>query len=215
MRWENDRQFGGGGSSQGDTIKTVTNINLVEVDWAVTGVSMSNTVQQPFQGTTELHGFMGCQFDSVSVDAIKGQIHDETGVAVALGDAAKGGDAKAAKMFESRQTTEFADSVIRKNRPETFLGEVGHFVADEVDMVMGRFMRTALEAGVNVCVGPAGGAGHDRHAMITEGDEEAGGRMGKVFQVGGEVAGTTCRGDVGGPIGRGTQGLQGRMHNLT
>jgi hypothetical protein len=39
-------------------IKTITNINLVEVDWAVTGVSMANSVQQAFQGTTKLHGFM-------------------------------------------------------------------------------------------------------------------------------------------------------------
>jgi hypothetical protein len=61
----------------------------------------------------------------------------------------------------------------------------------------------------------AGGAGHDRHAMITEGDEESGGRMGKLFEVGGEVAGATCGGDVGGPIGGGTQVLQRRMYNLT
>jgi hypothetical protein len=46
-------------------------------------------------------------------------------------------------------------------------------------------MRTALEASGEVCVGPAGGAGDDRHAMITEGDEEAGGKMGKCFEVGG------------------------------
>jgi hypothetical protein len=59
-------------------------------------------------------------------------------------------------------------------------------------MVMGRFMRTTLEAGVDVCVGPAGGAGHNRHAMITEGDEEAGGGVGEFFEVGGEVAWTTC-----------------------
>jgi hypothetical protein len=71
-------------------------------------------------------------------------------------------------------------------------------------------MRTALEAGVEVCVGPAGGAGDDRQAMITEGDKEAGGRMGKFFEVGGEVAWTPCGGYyVEGPIGRGTQTLQG------
>jgi hypothetical protein len=76
-------------------------------------------------------------------------------------------------------------------------------------------MRAALEAGVEVCVGPAGGAGDDRHAMITEGDEEAGGRTWKFFEVGGEVAWTSCGGYVGGPIGRGMQTLQGRVHNLT
>jgi hypothetical protein len=118
-------------------------------------------------------------------------------------------------MFETRQSTEFADSFIWKHRPETFLGKVGHLVPDEVDMVMGRGMRTALDAGVNVCIGPVGGAGDNRHAMITEGDEEAGGRMGKVFEVGGEVAWTPCGGYVGGPVGRGTQVLQGRMHDLT
>jgi hypothetical protein len=58
-------------------------------------------------------------------------------------------------------------------------------------------------------------AGHDRHAMITEGDEESGGWMGKLFEVGGEVAGATCGGDVGGPIGGGTQVLQGRIHDVT
>ena len=109
------------------------------------------------------------------------------------------------------------DSCIRKHPPETFLGKVGPLVADEVDMVlMGRFMRTAPELGVDVRVRPAGGAGHDRHAMITEGDEEAGGRMGELFEVGGEVARTTCGGYVvGGLIGRGTQVLQGQMHDLT
>jgi hypothetical protein len=93
-------------------------------------------------------------------------------------------------MFETRQSTEFADSFKRKHHPETFfLGKIGHLVPDEVDMVMGRRgMRTALEAGVEVCVGPVGGAGDDQHAMITEGDEEAGGRIEKFFEVGGEVA---------------------------
>ena len=118
-------------------------------------------------------------------------------------------------MFEPGQTTKLADCFVRNNRPETFLGEVGHFVADEVDVVMGRLMGASEDAGVDVGVRPAGSAGKDWHAMITEGDKETGGRMGKRFQVRGEVAGTTCRGDVGGPIGRGTQGLQGRMHNLT
>jgi hypothetical protein len=70
---------------------------------------MPNTKQQPLQCTTELHRFVGCQFDSVSVDAIKRQIHDETGAAVALGNTAEG-DAKAAEMFETRETTKFADS---------------------------------------------------------------------------------------------------------
>jgi len=64
-------------------------------------------------------------------------------------------------------------------------------------------MRTALESGVDVCVGPAGSAGKDRHAMIMEGDKETGGRMGKRFQVRGEVAGAMCGGNVGGPIGGG------------
>ena len=100
---------------------------------------MPNTKQQPLQGTPELHGFVGCQFDSVSVDAIKGQIHDETGAAVALGDTAtKGGHTKAAKVFESQEEmTKFADSFIRKHRPETFAGKVGQFVPHKVDMVMG------------------------------------------------------------------------------
>jgi hypothetical protein len=51
--------------------------------------------------------------------------------------------------------------------------------------------------------------------MITEGDEESGGWMGKFFEVGGEVAGATGGGYVGGPIGGGAQVLQGRMHDLT
>jgi hypothetical protein len=72
--------------------------------------------------------------------------------AVALGDTAEGGDAKAAEMFETQQSTYFVDSFIRKHRPETFLGEIGHFVPDKVDMVMSRGMRTALEAGVEVCI---------------------------------------------------------------
>jgi hypothetical protein len=120
-------------------------------------------------------------------------------------------------MFETREMMKFADSFIRKHLQETFPGKVGRLVPHKVDMVMGRGMRTALEAGVEVCVGPAGGAGDDRqHAMITEGDKEAGGRMGKFFEVRGEVARTSCGGYVGGPIRRGTQMLQGRrVHNLT
>jgi hypothetical protein len=75
-----------------------------------------NTKQQPLQCTTELHSFVGCQFDSVSVDAIKGQIHDETGAAVALGDTAKGGHAnKAAEMFETRgEMTKFRKEMRRR-----------------------------------------------------------------------------------------------------
>jgi hypothetical protein len=78
-------------------------------------------------------------------------------------------------MFEARETTKFAVSfVVRKHRPETFSGNVGHFVSHEVDMVMGGGLRTSLEAGGEIIVGPAGGAGDNRHAMIMEGDEEAG-----------------------------------------
>jgi hypothetical protein len=105
---------------------------------------MSNMKQKPLQGTPELHGFVGCQFDSVSVDVVKGQIHDEPGTTVALGDTTEGGDAKAAEMFETRQATELADCFIWKHRPETFLGKIGHLVADEVDRVMGRFVGAAL-----------------------------------------------------------------------
>jgi hypothetical protein len=127
--------------------------------------------QSLHQGTTKLHGFVGCQFYSVSVDSIKGQIHDETRAAVTLGDTAEGGHTKAAKVFESRETTKFADSFIRKHHPETFAGKVGHFIPQhKVDIVMGRGMRTALEAGIEVRVGPSRGNGDDRHAMITEGD---------------------------------------------
>jgi hypothetical protein len=122
---------------------------------------MPNTKQQPLQCTTELHSFVGCQFDNVSVDAIKGQIHDETGAAVALGDTAKGGHAsKAAEMFETRErvtTTKF--------RKETRRREAG----------WGSFSRSGER----------------------------------------QVAWTTCGGYVGGPIGRGTQVLQGRVHELT
>jgi hypothetical protein len=124
---------------------------------------------------------VGCEFDSVGVDAVKRQIHNEPGATVALRDTTEGGDTEAAEMFETRESTEFADSFIRKHGPKTLLGKVGHLFSDEVDMVLGRFVRTTLESGVDVCVGPAGGAGDDRHAMIPEGDEEAGGRMGKLF----------------------------------
>jgi hypothetical protein len=88
---------------------------------------------------TKLHGFVGCQFYSVSIDTIKGQIHNETGAVAALGDTAEGGPrhAKAAKVFETRETTKFADSFIWQHRPETFAGKVGHFVPHKVDMVMG------------------------------------------------------------------------------
>jgi hypothetical protein len=137
------------------------------------------TKQQPLQqGTTKLNGFVGCQFDSVSVDAINRQIHDETGAVVALGDTAEWGHAKAAKVFETRETTKFADSFIRKHRPETFSGKVGHFVPhNKADMVMGRGMRTALEACIEVRVGPSSGTGDERHAMITEGDASEGWRQ--------------------------------------
>jgi hypothetical protein len=78
---------------------------------------MSNTKQQPLQSTPELHGFVGCQFDSVpvSVDTVKGQIHDATGATVALGDTTEGGeDAKAAEMFETRQLTDEYGSTVQK-----------------------------------------------------------------------------------------------------
>jgi hypothetical protein len=39
----------------------------------------------------------------------------------------------------------------------------------------------ASEANIEVGVGPANGTGNDRHAIIPEGGEEAGGRMGKAF----------------------------------
>jgi hypothetical protein len=124
---------------------------------------MPNSKQQrPLQGTTKLHSFMGCQFDSVSVDSIQGQIHNETGAAVALGDTAEWGHAKAAQVFETQEMTKFADSFIWKHRPETFAGKVGQFVPHNVNMVMGGGC-------IEVRVGPASGTSDDwYHAMITE-----------------------------------------------
>jgi len=57
-----------------------------------------------------------------------------------LRDTTEGGDTEAAEMFETRESTEFADSFIRKHRPKTFLGKVGHLFSDEVNMVLGRFL---------------------------------------------------------------------------
>jgi hypothetical protein len=116
MRQANNRQFLGRCSSQGVRQETITDVNLVNVvGRAVAGVGVPNTKQQPLQGTTKLHGFVGCQFYSVSVDSIKVQVHNETGAAVALGDTAEGGDAKAAKVFETWERTKFADSFIRNS----------------------------------------------------------------------------------------------------
>jgi hypothetical protein len=129
------------------------------------------------QCTTKLHGFVGCQFNGVSVDAIKGQIHNETGAAIALGNTPEGGHTKAAEVPEAREFTELADNVIRQHRPKAFTGKIGHFVAHKVDVVMRRGVGATLESSSEVGVRPAVGIGDNRHAVITERSEKAGGRM--------------------------------------
>jgi hypothetical protein len=54
---------------------------------------------------------MGCQFYGVSIDAVKGQIHNEAGAPTALGNTAKRRDPKAAKVLEaSRQQSSLTAS---------------------------------------------------------------------------------------------------------
>jgi hypothetical protein len=134
---------------------------------------MSNTKQQPLQGTTKLHGFVGCQFDSVGIDTVKGQIHNEAGAAAALGNTPQGGHTKAAKVSETWQTTELLNSLIWQHRPETFTGKISHFRPYKLHMIMRRGMGTTLEASGKVRIGPSSGARDDWHAVITEGDKKA------------------------------------------
>jgi hypothetical protein len=176
---------------------------------------MADSEQQTLQGTTKLHGFVGGQFDSVSIDAIEGQVHNETGTAATLGNTPKRGHAKTAKVSEAREATEFTDSRIGQHRPETLAGKISHFIPHKVNVVVRRGVRAAAETRVEVGVGPTNGTGDNRHARIPEGSEEAGGRMGKAFEAGGEVAAAPGGGHVGGPGGGGLQMVHRRGHELT
>jgi hypothetical protein len=168
---------------------------------------MSYSEQQPLQGTTKLHGLVGSQFNGVSIDAIKGQIHTETGAAIALGNTPEWGHTKAAEVPEAGERAELTDNLIRQHRPEAFAGKISHFVAHKVDVLMRRGVGATAESIREVGVGPAVGAGDNRHAMIAERSEEAGCRMAEVFDVGCNVTGAPGGGDVGSP---GSGGLQAK-----
>jgi hypothetical protein len=166
-------------------VEAITDTDLVYVDGAVPRVGMSYLEQQLLQGMTKLHGFVGCQFYGVSVDAIEGQIHNETGAAATLWNTPKRGHAKAAKVPEAREKTEFPDSQIGQNHPETLGGKISHLFPHKVDVVVHRGVGAALELSIEVSVRPANCTSNDWHTIILEGSEEAGGRMGKAFKAGG------------------------------
>jgi hypothetical protein len=119
-------------------VEAITDINLVHVDGAVLRVGMLDAEQQLLQGMTKLHGFVGCQFDGVSVDVIEGQIQNETGAAATLGNTPKRGHAKAAKVPEAGLKTEFLDGVIGQHRPETLAGKICHLVTHKVNVHQSR-----------------------------------------------------------------------------
>jgi hypothetical protein len=132
-----------------------------------------------------------------------------------LGNTPKGGHAKAAEVAETGEEAEFTDSGIRKHRPESFAGKIGHLVAHKVDVVVRRGVGAALKACSEVRIRPTGGASDDRHPVIPEGSEETGGRMREAFEARGEVTLAPGGGNVGGPGGGGMQTEQGRGHKLT
>jgi hypothetical protein len=97
---------------------------------------MADAEQQPLQGTTKLHGFVRSQLDGVSVDAIEGQIHNETWTTATLGNTTKRRHTKAAQVPEAGLMTEFPDGLIGQHGPETLAGKISHFVTHKVNVVM-------------------------------------------------------------------------------
>jgi hypothetical protein len=177
---------------------------------------MVDVEQQPLQGTTKLHGFVRGQLDGVSVDAVEGQIHNEMGTTATLGNTPKKRHANAAEVPEAGETIEFTDGGVGQYRPEALAGKISHLVTNKVNVVMCGGVRAALESSIKVGVGPAHGTGNDWHSIIPEQSEEAGGRMGKVFEAGGKVTLAPGGGNnVGSPGGGGLQMVHRRGHELT
>jgi hypothetical protein len=129
---------------------------------------MVDAEQQPLQGTTEVHGFVRCQLDGVSVDAVEGQIHNEMGTTATLGNTPKRRHAKAAEVPEAGETTEFPDSGVGQHGLEALAGKISHLVMNKVNVVVRGGVRAALESSIEVGVGPAHCTGNDRHSIIPE-----------------------------------------------
>jgi hypothetical protein len=90
------------------------------------------------------------------------------------------------------QTTEVLDEVVGKDRPKAFVGKVGHFVTDEINMFVGGFVGAMMEPVSDFTVGPTRAAGDDGHAMGPEGHEEFASRVLEGVKMWQQVALATC-----------------------
>jgi hypothetical protein len=137
------------------------------------------------------------------------------GTTATLGNTPKRRLAKAAEVPEAGEMTEFTDGGVGQYRPEALAGKISHLVTNKVNVVVHGGVRAALESSIKVGIGPAHCTGNDWHSIIPEQSEEAGGRMGKVFEARGEVTLAPGGGDVGSPGGGGLQMVHRRGHELT
>jgi hypothetical protein len=153
---KNDGEAGGTVRDKANAVEAVRDVYFDEVDRAMGGVGVADGGKETVKRASKLHGLGRGAADGVVVDAVKGEVDNEPGAAFALGDDAKG---RQAKVGEILHQAEGEDS------PKTFGDKIRHFVADEVGMSSGGSMGAAAKAGMEPIGGPRRGAERDIGAV--------------------------------------------------
>jgi hypothetical protein len=78
------------GQEEPDAHVRIREVDLGHPDWSMAGFSINNGVEEPVEGTSELHGLGWGLFLDGAVGATPGIVVDEAIVAVGLGDAPNG-----------------------------------------------------------------------------------------------------------------------------
>ena len=73
---------------EGDTVKTVGQIDFEEKDWSMVGFGADDFLKESFEGATKLHGFLMGAAVGGAIDSAVCVIHNDPGAALALWDTA-------------------------------------------------------------------------------------------------------------------------------
>jgi hypothetical protein len=129
---------------------------------------MTDTEQEPFQGTAELHGLDGTELHCFSVDAPKGVVNNNPRSATSLRNNPKWGKA---------QIWHVLDQPVREEGPKAAFGKEEHLLTKEFNVFIAGFMGAPVEAFLAKLGTPRRCLHEHRGAMAAKEFEEADCRM--------------------------------------
>ena len=83
-----------------DAVEAIGNVNFDQLNGSMSWVGKNKVAKQARQGISKLHGIMGGNRNSLTIEAKKGVVDNGARVAVMLGNAAHGADTKIWKVLD-------------------------------------------------------------------------------------------------------------------